>query len=111
MPSRGLPTAVKIVRTYSAPNHPEGYALTIRKNSIEIHFREIPGLRAATATLRQLFREYGTRLPCLRIRDWPDFARRGVMTVLFGMLYDVCNFPALEGSSFECSVSIPSMVK
>jgi hypothetical protein len=29
--------------------------------------------------LRQLLREYGRRLPCLRIRDWPDFARRGVM--------------------------------
>jgi len=37
------------------------------------------GLRAATATLRQLLREYGRRLPCLRIRDWPDFPRRGVM--------------------------------
>jgi hypothetical protein len=37
------------------------------------------GLRAATATLRQLLRECGRRLPCLRIRDWPDFPRRGVM--------------------------------
>ncbi|HZL14105.1 MAG TPA: beta-N-acetylhexosaminidase, partial [Verrucomicrobiae bacterium] len=26
-----------------------------------------------------LLREYGRRLPCLRIRDWPDFPRRGVM--------------------------------
>ena len=24
-------------------------------------------------------REYGHKLPCLKIRDWPDFARRGVM--------------------------------
>lgn len=79
LPTRGISTAVRIVRTDSAPNHPEGYALTIRKSSIEIQFREIPGLRAAKATLRQLFREYGTRLPCLIIRDWPDFARRGVM--------------------------------
>ena len=31
------------------------------------------------ATLRQLLREYGRRLPCLQIRDWPDFSRRGVM--------------------------------
>jgi hypothetical protein len=36
-------------------------------------------LRAAAATLRQLLRQYGRRLPCLEIRDWPDFARRGVM--------------------------------
>jgi hexosaminidase len=71
--------AIKVVRTHSAPDHPEGYALAISKTGIEISFRETGGLRAATATLRQLLREYGRRLPCLRIRDWPDFPRRGVM--------------------------------
>ena len=71
--------AIKVVRTNSAPNHPEGHALAISKNGIEISFRETGGLRAASATLRQLLREYGRRLPCLRIRDWPDFVRRGVM--------------------------------
>jgi hexosaminidase len=70
---------IKVVRTQSAPNYPEGYALTISKTGIEISFRDTGGLRAALATLRQLLREYGRRLPCLRIRDWPDFARRGVM--------------------------------
>jgi hexosaminidase len=72
-------TAIKVVRIHSAPAHAEGYALAISKNGIEISFRETGGLRAATATLRQLLREYGRRLPCLRIRDWPDFPRRGVM--------------------------------
>ena len=71
--------AIKVARTNSAPKHPEGYALTISKSGIEISFRETGGLRAATATLRQLLREHGRRLPCLRIRDWPDFPRRGVM--------------------------------
>src|SRR5450432_3390431 len=71
--------AIKVVRTRSAPDHPEGYALVISKTGIEIFFRETGGLRAATATLRQLLREYGRRLPCLRLRDWPDFPRRGVM--------------------------------
>jgi hypothetical protein len=61
-----------------APQH-EFYTLTISKNGIEISFRETGGLRAAAATLRQLLRQYGRRLPCLKIRDWPDFARRGVM--------------------------------
>ncbi len=37
------------------------------------------GLRAGIATLRQLLREYGRRLPCLEIRDHADFPRRGVM--------------------------------
>src|SRR5471032_3231419 len=80
MPEAGVPPAsVRVVRTHSAPDHPEGYALAISKTGIEISFRETGGLRAATATLRQLLREYGRRLPCLRIRDWPDFPRRGVM--------------------------------
>jgi hypothetical protein len=57
----------------------ESCALTIDKNGIQILFREIGGLRAAAATLRQILRQYGRRLPCLKIRDWPDFPRRGVM--------------------------------
>ncbi len=72
-------SAIKVARTRSVPIHPEGYTLTISKNGIEITFRETGGLRAASATLRQLLREYGRRLPCLKIRDWPDFPRRGVM--------------------------------
>ena len=79
LPKQKPLAAIKVVRTNSAPNHPEGYALTISKNGIEISFRETGGLRAAAATLRQLLRQYGRRLPCLRIRDWPDFPRRGVM--------------------------------
>jgi hypothetical protein len=72
-------SAIKVVRTEAAPAPAEGYALTIAKDGIEISFRAAGGLRAATATLRQLLREHGNRLPCLEIRDWPDFARRGVM--------------------------------
>ena len=79
LPKQKPLAAIKVVRTHSAPDHPEGYALAISKTGIEISFRETGGLRAATATLRQLLREYGRRLPCLRIRDWPDFPRRGVM--------------------------------
>jgi len=72
-------TEIKAVRTKTAPNHPEGYALVISKSGVEISFRETGGLRTAAATLRQLLRQYGRRLPCLRIRDWPNFPRRGVM--------------------------------
>ena len=76
----GAPSpAVKVIRSNSAPNYPESYTLAISKSGIEISFRETGGLRAAAATLRQLLRQYGRRLPCLRIRDWPDFPRRGVM--------------------------------
>ncbi len=79
LPEQKPLNAIKVVRTHNAPAQPEGYALNISKTGIEISFRETAGLRAAAATLRQLLREYGRRLPCLRIRDWPDFARRGVM--------------------------------
>jgi hexosaminidase len=67
------------VRSAKAPDHPEGYSLTIDRRGVRIEYRETGGLRAAGATLRQLIREYGRRLPYLKIRDWPDFARRGVM--------------------------------
>ena len=79
LPKQKPLAAIKVARTNSAPNHAEGYALTISKSGIEISFRETGGLRAAAATLRQLLREYGRRLPWLSIRDWPDFPRRGVM--------------------------------
>src|SRR5258706_1265761 len=40
---------------------------------------KVGGIHAAVATLSQILSEYGRRLPCLEIRDWPDLARRGVM--------------------------------
>jgi hypothetical protein len=72
-------SAIQVVRTPAAPAQPEGYTLTIDREGVRMEFREPGGLRAATATLRQLLRAHGRRLPYLRIRDWPDFARRGVM--------------------------------
>ncbi len=68
-----------VVTSDSAPPHPEGYTLTLDRKGVRIEFREIGGMRAAMATFRQLSRQYGRHLPCLKIRDWPDFARRGVM--------------------------------
>ena len=62
-----------------APNHREAYALKIHPSGIEIYYREPAGIRCALATLLQLFREYHRRLPCMTIRDYPDFPRRGVM--------------------------------
>ena len=79
LPKQKPLAAIKVVRSKSAPAPAEGYALAISKKGIEISFRETAGLRAASATLRQLLRQYGRHLPCLKIRDWPDFPRRGVM--------------------------------
>ena len=63
----------------SAPNHLSAYALNITPSGISLDYHDIEGLRAGVATLRQLLREYGKRLPCVHIRDYPDFAKRGVM--------------------------------
>lgn len=79
LPKRGVLAATKIVRTRSAPDNPEAYTLTIDWRGVRIGYRAVGGLHAAMATLRQLVRQYGRRLPCLSIRDWPDFPRRGVM--------------------------------
>jgi hexosaminidase len=79
LPKGQTAETIPATRSDAAPDHPEGYALTITRAGIEILFREAAGLRAARATARQLLREYGNRLPCVEIRDWPDFSRRGVM--------------------------------
>ncbi len=71
--------AIRAWQSTVAPDHAEGYALIISSKGVAIHYRQPGGLRAAVATLRQLLRQYGRRLPRLTIRDHPDFARRGVM--------------------------------
>ncbi|HEX5218457.1 MAG TPA: family 20 glycosylhydrolase [Verrucomicrobiae bacterium] len=79
LPKKQPLSAITFLHSTKAPDHPEGYALTIDRKGVRVEYREVGGLRSAGATLRQLLREYGRRLPCLKIRDWPDFARRGVM--------------------------------
>ena len=70
---------VECVHSDRAPDNPEGYNLKVSPKGVRIEYRETAGLRAAVATLNQLLRQYGRKLPCLSIRDWPDFPRRGVM--------------------------------
>ena len=77
-PEHAIPT-FSVVQSSSAPDHPEGYAITIDHKGVRVEFREATGLGVAMATMRQLLRQYDRRLPCLVIHDWPDFARRGVM--------------------------------
>ena len=75
----------------------EGYHLTIGDERIGIVARDGAGLAHAFATLTQLVRQFGKRLPQLHIEDYPDFAHRGVMldiardrvptmTTLYGMI-------------------------
>lgn len=71
--------AICACRNNSAPERADGYSLDISAKGIVLSYREEGGLRAGVATLRQLLREHGRKLPRLSIRDHADFARRGVM--------------------------------
>ena len=71
--------SIRALPEHGAPNRAGGYALTVDAKGIRIGYHDDEGLRAAVATLRQLLREYGNRVPCLTIRDYPDFRKRGVM--------------------------------
>lgn len=57
----------------------EGYHLTIGDERIGIVARDGAGLAHGFATLTQIVRQYGKRLPRLHIEDHPEFAHRGVM--------------------------------
>jgi hypothetical protein len=70
---------VRAFASSKAPKRPGGYWLQINAHGVSLGYHDIEGLRAGVATLRQLFREYGRSLPHLRIWDYPDFAKRGVM--------------------------------
>jgi len=57
----------------------EAYHLTIGDERIGIVARDGAGLAYGFATLTQLVRQFGRRLPQLHIEDEPEFANRGVM--------------------------------
>jgi hypothetical protein len=78
-PARHPRLAIRALQSDFAPQQPDGYLLTIAARGVTLQYRAESGLRAAVATLRQLLREYGRRLPFVTIHDYPDFARRGVM--------------------------------
>ncbi len=56
----------------------EAYRLHVRKTGIEIKAADDAGAYYAVQTLRDLLVIHGRAVPCCRIEDRPDFARRGV---------------------------------
>jgi hypothetical protein len=73
------PAEIRCVLNPALKQPLEYYTLAIGPKGVQIVCREPGGLRAAAATLRQLIRGQGRTLPRLRLRDWPDFPRRGYM--------------------------------
>lgn len=60
-------------------NMDEAYMLEITPQKIAIRATSQTGVLMACYTLIQLRQAYGTRLPCLRITDWPAYTYRGWM--------------------------------
>lgn len=57
----------------------EQYDLEISEDKITITHKGDSGFFRAVTSLSQLIKEYGKVLPCCKIKDQPDFERRGYM--------------------------------
>ncbi len=91
--SIGIPSnhvGITLQLNAQAIDQPQGYRLNISPDSILVEARDEHGLFYGCCTLIQLLQYYSFpsiinrdhligRLPCLEIRDWPDFPNRGVM--------------------------------
>lgn len=69
---------IHLVRNPILPQQ-DAYQLQIETDRIYVEGQSERGVFYGLMTLRQLIRQYGANLPCLQIRDWPDFKHRGVM--------------------------------
>ncbi len=59
---------------------PEGYWLRITPQEITIHGHDAAGVFYGVCTLLQLIKQaQDATVPCVEIKDWPDFPARGVM--------------------------------
>jgi hypothetical protein len=59
--------------------HAQAYVLDTSGDVITLQAISAVGAFYGAQTLKQLLRQYGAKMPRLRIEDYPDFARRGVM--------------------------------
>ncbi len=69
----------------------QGYQLTVSARGVKIVSADEPGAFYGIQTLRQLFDNYGAELPCMNIKDYPDFPHRGVMLDI-----SRCKVPAMS---------------
>jgi hexosaminidase len=59
--------------------HAQAYTLDTTGDVVHLQAISAVGAFYGVQTFKQLLRQYGARIPRLRIEDYPDFARRGVM--------------------------------
>ncbi len=71
---------INLIVNESVLEHPESYELIINKKEINITGYDKHGLFYGIVTFSQILELSNQQnLPCLEIRDWPDFPSRGVM--------------------------------
>jgi hexosaminidase len=57
----------------------EGYQLHIYEENVTVYYGEQQGLYYSFVTLKQIIKQYGNNIPCMRIEDSPQFEVRGAM--------------------------------
>ncbi len=80
--SSSVPQALIAATLRLAPDkvkRPQGYDLSITPGGILIEAHDEPGSFYGVCTLAQIVDQSGAQLPCLHIKDWPDFPVRGLM--------------------------------
>ncbi|KGE19223.1 beta-N-acetylhexosaminidase [Paenibacillus wynnii] len=79
--SIGTRSSVQAVCSFSQnPDLPaQAYEVTIQENGISITYSTPEAAFYAVATLKQIIEQTGKAVPCLTLRDHPDFGARGLM--------------------------------
>ena len=70
---------IRLNLVQTATQHADEYELTISPTQLSLVSATAAGLFYGVQTVCQLISQYGHTLPTMRVRDWPDFAHRGVM--------------------------------
>lgn len=68
---------------------PEAYLLAISSNEIAISASSLKGVHNAFSTLNQLFSQYKITIPCVHIKDEPQYSWRGMHLDVCRHFYDV----------------------
>lgn len=57
----------------------QAYGIDVEENGITVTYSSPQGAYYAVATLKQILAQTGGKVPCLTLRDQPDFGARGLM--------------------------------
>jgi hypothetical protein len=88
-----------------ATRHPEGYSLEVTERGVSARAETAAGLLYAWQTLKQILRSNASRIPCLRITDWPDLRWRVYHLDLKGTRRTLANLKAILPSLAEAKVN------